>query len=355
MKINHNFYSNLAFKLAEKNLGKTKKNPSVGCVVVKNNSIISSAVTSVGGRPHAEFNALNKKVNFKNSILYVTLEPCAHYGLTPPCTNIIKKKRINKVFYSSDDPDQRTYGKAKKILAKNKINYKKINTKHNDFYKSYYLNLNKKLPLIDAKLAISKDYFTINRKSKWISNNKSRKVGNFLRSKYDCIVSTSSSINKDNSLLNCRIDGLKNHQPDLIIIDRNLIIKKNLKIFKQFKKRNIYIFTCKNIRNKPNYLRKTNIKILKIPHLESKKDFIFLIKKLFKIGKRRIFVEAGLTFISKLIKFKLINDLYLFKTNKKLKKNGFNNCKINYLKKLSIKKKINVNLDEDALYKLRLN
>ena len=77
---------------------KTKDNPSVGCVVVKNNSVISTGLTSVNGRPHAEFNALNKKMNFKNAEVYTSLEPCTHYGLTPPCTNIIKKKKLKKFF-----------------------------------------------------------------------------------------------------------------------------------------------------------------------------------------------------------------------------------------------------------------
>ena len=67
-------------------------------MIVKNNSIISSGVTSIGGRPHAEFNALNKKINFKNSVMYITLEPCTHHGLTPPCTQIIKKKKLKKFF-----------------------------------------------------------------------------------------------------------------------------------------------------------------------------------------------------------------------------------------------------------------
>ncbi len=93
MKINHNFFSNLSFNLAENNLGKTNMNPSVGCVIVKNNSIISSGVTSYNGRPHAEFNALNKKISFKDSVMYVTLEPCTHHGLTPPCTQMIRKKK----------------------------------------------------------------------------------------------------------------------------------------------------------------------------------------------------------------------------------------------------------------------
>ena len=121
----HNLYTNLAFNLAETNLGRTKTNPSVGCVVVKNQSVISSGITSTNGRPHAEFNALNKKINFNGSIMYVTLEPCTHYGLTSPCTNIIKKK-IKRVYYSIYDPDPRTYKKAKKIFKKKIIKQNKI-------------------------------------------------------------------------------------------------------------------------------------------------------------------------------------------------------------------------------------
>ena len=73
MKANHNFFSNLAFNLAESHIGKTGTNPSVGCVVVKDNSVISTGVTSINGRPHAEFNALNKNISFKDSEMYLTL------------------------------------------------------------------------------------------------------------------------------------------------------------------------------------------------------------------------------------------------------------------------------------------
>ena len=113
MKTNHNHFLNLAFNLAKINLGKTNLNPSVGCVVVKDNSVISSGITSINGRPHAEAIALNKNINFKGSSVYVTMEPCTHYGLTPPCTNIIKKKGVKKVFYTFDDIDIRTTKKSK--------------------------------------------------------------------------------------------------------------------------------------------------------------------------------------------------------------------------------------------------
>ena len=98
MTKNHNIFFNLAFNLAKINLGKTKKNPSVGCVVIKEDTVISSGYTSINGRPHAEFNALSKNIDFRGAEMYVTLEPCTHHGVTPPCTNIINRKKINKVY-----------------------------------------------------------------------------------------------------------------------------------------------------------------------------------------------------------------------------------------------------------------
>ena len=122
MKQNHNFFSNLAFNLAESNLGKTKKNPSVGCVIVKNNSVISSGVTSINGRPHAERNAIKDSIeNVAGSKMYVTLEPCCHKGKTPPCTNLIIKSKISEVIYSISDIDERVSGKSFKVLKSSKI------------------------------------------------------------------------------------------------------------------------------------------------------------------------------------------------------------------------------------------
>ena len=93
MTINHKYYLDLAFQIAEKNLGQTKLNPSVGSIVVKNGSVLSSGVTSTNGRPHSEYNALKGLKNSSGASLYTTLEPCTHYGQTPPCVNIIKKKK----------------------------------------------------------------------------------------------------------------------------------------------------------------------------------------------------------------------------------------------------------------------
>ncbi len=355
MKQNHNFFLNLAFNIAESNVGKTNKNPSVGCVIVKNNSVISSGVTSVNGRPHAEYNALSKNINFRDAYMYVTLEPCTHYGITPPCTNLIKKKRVKKVYYCFEDPDIRTYKKAKIVLNKRIKKIKKIDKINKDFYISYFFNKKFKLPFIDAKIAISKDFSTISKKNKWITNARSRKVSHLIRSKYDCIISTSASINKDNSLLNCRIKGLNNFKPDLVIIDRKLRLKKNLALYSLAKKRKTYLFTTSNNSKQISFLKKRNIKIIKLNSLLTKDDFFNLFKKLFQLGKRRILIESGLIFLNQLLKMNFINNLYIFKSNTKLRSNGFNNSKKNLIKNLKIFKQVNVNLKSDKLLKARIH
>ncbi len=355
MKTNHNNFLKLAFNLAKINLGKTGLNPSVGCVIVKNNSVISSGYTSINGRPHAEFNALKSKKNFKNSDLYVTMEPCSHFGLTPPCTNIILKKGIKRVFFSYDDVDLRTAKKLKMKLAKKKIRIhkKSINGFYN-FYQSYFLSKKNNIPLIDAKIAISKDYFTINKKSKWVTNSLSRNRVHLIRSEYDAILTTSKSINKDNSMLNCRLNGFNNNKPDLIIIDLKLKIKKNLSVFKTTSKRKIIIITSILNNKKIFDLKKRGIKIIFINSLVSKNNFINLFKILKKYDYNRILVESGLVFLNSLLKYKLLFNLYMFQSEIKLGRNGKNNTSNSILKKFKLIKKIKVNLNGNKLYKLKI-
>ena len=118
------FYMNLAINLAKNQKGLTGINPAVGCVIVKNEKIISYGVTDVNGRPHAETIALNKKKKNEliGSTVYLTLEPCSHYGKTPPCTRALAESKIKKVIYSIKDPDIRSFNKAKKNF-KIKKNY----------------------------------------------------------------------------------------------------------------------------------------------------------------------------------------------------------------------------------------
>ena len=350
MTKNHNYYLDLAYQIAEKNLGKTGLNPSVGAIVVKDNSVISSGITSYRGRPHAEFNALSKIKNCSGASLYTSLEPCVHFGKTPPCTKIISKKKIKKVYFGSYDPDIRTYKKAKFILNKKGIDVKKIKSKnYKNFYRSYFINKKLNIPFVSAKIALSNDFLSINYKKKWITNENSRKIVHFLRSRYDCILSTSKTINLDNSLLNCRIDGLDKFKPDLFIIDLDLKLKKNLSLNKIINKRNTYIITNKSNFKRVRIYKKKGYKFVFVNGLKDKKDFILLYKKIYKLGYSRVLIETGLIFLSTVIKNKLINNLYLFKSNKNLKKTGKNNISPNFLKKIKLKP-ISINLNNDKLF-----
>ena len=354
MITNHKYFLNLAFEIAKTNLGKTGLNPSVGSIIVKNNTVISSGVTSIDGRPHAEFNALNQNKDFKGSNLYTTLEPCTHYGLTPPCVNLIVKKKIKNVYYAFEDPDVRTFKKAKNFLQRHKIFVKLIkNKRYKNFYDSYFFNKRFNQLFISSKIAISKDYYTIDKKKKWITNRETKRITHLLRSNSDCIFSTSKSINADNSLLNCRINGLNNFKPDLFIIDLNLKLKKNLSINGLIKKRKTFILTRKINQKKLSFYKKKGFKFIFIKTLKSKNDFNIMLKQIYKLGYRHAFFETGITFLNAMLKYKLLNILYVFQNNNLLKKYGYNNSSCRYLKQITLKKKRQINLRDDSMYMIK--
>ena len=151
-------FMKLAINLARARKGLTGDNPSVGCLIVKNDKIISIGQTGFDGRPHAEYNAINDSLEkLKGAKMYVTLEPCNHYGKTPPCTYSIIKSGINEIIYGMDDIDKKVKGKSFKILSNEKIKVKKglLKAQTKSLYDSYIVNRNKKLPYVTGKIAVS--------------------------------------------------------------------------------------------------------------------------------------------------------------------------------------------------------
>jgi len=353
--IKHKFFMSLALRQAMKNLGNTKENPAVGCVLTKNNSLLSAGYTNFNGRPHAEYNAINNsKQSVSNANLYVTLEPCSNYGKTPPCVKKIINHRIKKVFFSIKDPDLRSLGKSSKKFRKKNIlvNIGILSNKIEKFYKSYILYKNSKLPYVTCKLAVSKDFFTINKKKKWITNQYSRGRVHLMRSIHDSILTSSKTIKVDNPLLNCRINGIENRSPSKIILDNYLKISLRSNIFKDNKKFKTFIFHNKNNKKKIKSLKKIGIKTYKIPinkfgDLNLKEVLI----KARKLGFSRIFLETGAKLASNFLKENLVNDLKIFISSKKLNKNGQGSIK-KYFKTFLKRKKYmleKVNLFDDKL------
>lgn len=354
------YFMNLALQQANKVLGNTSENPAVGCVIVKNGNLISAGHTGFNGIPHAESNAIvSLKEKCINSSLYVTLEPCSNYGKTPPCVNLITNSKIKKVFFAVNDPDTRSYKKSSKFLKSKRVLVKSnlLKKEVNFFYRSYYNFKKKRLPFVTCKLALSKDYFTINKKKRWITNDFSRGRVHLMRSKHDCIITSYKTVNIDNPLLNCRIDGLNKRSPARIILDKNLSININSKILKYAYKYKTYIFYNKTNQNKINLLKKLKVKSFKSPvNSTNKLDLENILVKAKNLGFSRLFLETGIGLSKAFLDHNLVNDLKIFMSKEKLNNNGSGNIRfyLNSIIKNKRKKIEKVNLFGEKLFSIKL-
>ena len=344
------FYMEIALDLAKSRHGHTGSNPSVGCVIVKNDKIISIGQTSFNGRPHAEFNAINNSFeDLKGSKMYVTLEPCCHHGLTPPCTDSIIKSKISEVIYAVTDIDKRVRNKSFKILKSNKIIVKKglLKSRIERFYFPYFFNRKKKLPFVTGKIAISKNNIIYSKTQKKITNPYSDQFTHLLRYQNDSLMITYKTLNKDNPRLNCRLKGLENFSPKRIILDNKLNSKINSYIIKSSNNKNTLIFYNKADKSKISKFKRKGIHLIKSKiDRNNRFDIKVILKKLYNYGCRNLLIEGGDKLTNALIKNKIFNKFYLYKSPKNFSKNFV------YLKFSSqnilnqkYKKKINLNLN----------
>ena len=349
-------YMELALSLARSRHGLTGVNPSVGCVIVKEDEIISIGQTGYGGTPHAEYNAINNSnTNLEGSKIYVTLEPCSHYGKTPPCTNLIIKKKINEVFYSIEDIDKKVKGKSFKILRSKNIVVKKglLKNETNDFYSTYFFNRINKLPFITGKIATTKNNLIHTKDSKKITDIHSDKLNHYLRYKNDSLMVSYKTLNIDNPKLNCRLKGFNKFSPRRIILDSDLNTKINSYIFKTANKNNTIIFYNSANKKKITLFKKKGIQLIKSNLIKNKYfDLNLIIKKLYKIGCRNLLVEGGDILSGSFLEDKIFNQFYLLKSKKILNKStsytGFNNIRF-LIQNYKTKSKINTKLGKDTI------
>ena len=355
------FFMHLAFLQARKSLGNTGINPSVGCVITNNDNIISLGRTSFNGRPHAEYNAIHsRKSNYKGNDLYVTLEPCVHYGLTPPCVYSIIRSKIKKVYFSTYDLDNRTAKKSKIVLRKKNIlvNNGILKNKIKKFYSYYNKNISNKLPFVTCKIATSKDYFIKNIVSKNITNDYSQKASHLLRYQNNGILISYNTLINDNPLLNCRTNGLEKYSPARIILDKSLKISLNSRIARTSKKYKTIIFYNKGNNNKIKILKLRKIKLIKLS-LNKKNEFnlINVLSDIYKNRISRILIEGGKKLTQNLLRMNLIDDFFWFKSNVTINQNGKINIR-NLINKIEnkkiLRKDVKTNLHGDKLYHYHL-
>ena len=309
------------------------------------------------GRPNRKVeNRSNTKKKLLNANLFVTLEPCTHYGKTEPCVKQITKEKIKKVYYSIPDIDIRTANKSKKILRKKKIIVNIGLNKNNikNFYRFYYKNKKKKLPYITCKLAVSKDGFIKNTRNKNITNYFSRKISHILRAKNDAILISVKTLIDDNPLLTCRINGIEKFSPIRIILDKDLTIPISSKIVLTSKKYKTIIFYNKKRSKKIKILKKKGIRLIySILDKDKKFNLNKIFKKIYQLNLSRLLIEGGYTLTKYIIDNYHLDEFYLFRTGDILGSNGKINVNniLNKINRLSKNKRsIISNLKKDKLF-----
>lgn len=230
---NDNYFMSIALKEAKRGIGFTSPNPMVGAVVVKNNKIISTGYHERDGEAHAEVNALNRvdKNQLAGSTLYVTLEPCCHYGRTPPCTDLIIKSKISRVVIANKDIDPRVKDKSIDILKKAGISVTTgvLESEAYNLNSIYFFYKQNRRPYVVLKAAVTLDgkIATFENDSKWISNEKSREIVHKLRLRLKAIAIGHRTIVIDNPSLNCRLKGYESKPVDKIIFSNEKEINYN--------------------------------------------------------------------------------------------------------------------------------
>ena len=226
-----------AIRLAHRHIGETAENPSVGALIVScdGKTIIGHGVTAIGGRPHAETQALQMAgENARGSTVYVTLEPCSHYGKTPPCANALIKAGVKRVVISLCDPDKRVSGRGIKMLedAGIIVGTGLLADYAFEGLSAYLANRKLSRPEVTLKMAISADagIGLLGKRNVSISNGISHSVSHMMRAENDAIMVGSNTVITDDPELDCRLPGLEKRSPVRVVVDRRLAIDVNCRV-----------------------------------------------------------------------------------------------------------------------------
>lgn len=313
-------YMKMAIDIAKTAMGYTSPNPMVGCVVVKDGKVISKACHERCGEFHAERNALLRcKEDTADAELYVTLEPCCHYGKTPPCTDIIIESGIKKVYVGSLDSNPLVAGKGLEILKKNGIEVECgiLETECLKLNEIFFYYINTKLPFVAAKYAMTLDgrIASYTGSSKWVTCEKSREYVQVLRKKYSGIMVGINTVIEDNPMLNCRLKENKSGElnPVRIILDSTIRIPTDCNIVKTA--RDIRTIVAYGKDSKADDTKKQMLKDCGVELICTDSDMVdlnVLMKILGSMGIDSILLEGGASVNASAFECGIVNKVYAF-------------------------------------------
>lgn len=309
-------YMRLAMQLAGNAIGRTSPNPLVGAVIVKDNRVVGCGWHRKAGTPHAEVHALNQAGELaQGADVYVTLEPCAHYGKTPPCAKALVEAKVKNVYGGLLDVNPKVAGKGFKILedAGIHVEYGFLQDELRKQNEVFFKWIEHKKPFVVLKAAMTLDgkIATATGQSKWITNETSRAYGYKLRDIYDGIMVGINTVIEDNPMLTARVDGGKN--PIRIVVDSSLRIDINANVVQDKSAKTIVATTDKADKDKILKLQAQDVDVIVVD--KDKNDKVDIEKLLDILGQQNIcsiLVEGGATLSGSFVAKKLVDKVYFF-------------------------------------------
>lgn len=310
-----------AIELAKQGAGWTAPNPLVGAVVVKNGRVIGEGYHRKYGELHAERNALAACTEDPaGATLYVTLEPCCHYGKTPPCTEIIIEKKIAKVVIGSRDPNPKVAGKGARILREHGIEVVEDYMREacDALNPVFFHYITTKTPYVVLKFAMTLDGKIATRTgaSKWITGEAARNHVHQLRGRYAGILAGIGTVLADDQMLNCRIDGA--HQPLRIILDSHLRIPMGSRLVRSAKEYPLLIVCNESIREREEgasriqKLEEAGAKVWTLPEKNGHPDLNVLMQRLGEEKIDSVLIEGGGTVNEAALKAHIVHRVYAY-------------------------------------------
>ena len=317
LNLNDEYYMKRALSLARRGLGRTNPNPIVGAVIVRNDEIIGEGYHRYYGGSHAEINTIrNAKGEIKGATLYVTLEPCCHYGKTPPCVDAIIEGGVGRVVIGTMDSNPMVKGKSIGILKQRGVEIT-VGVLEEECYRlneAYFKHMGTGIPLVTLKFAQTLDgrIATVTGNSRWISSEPSRKLAHKLRSLYDGILVGVGTVLADDSQLTVRL--VKGRNPTRIVLDSELRIPVSSKVLRdQEVSHTIVATTPRAEKEKFRQLSAMGIEVLVVQaDEEGRVDLKVLLGMLGERGISSLLVEGGTTVTTALLQQGLVDKLVVF-------------------------------------------
>jgi diaminohydroxyphosphoribosylaminopyrimidine deaminase / 5-amino-6-(5-phosphoribosylamino)uracil reductase len=310
------YYMKMALDLAASAKGRTNPNPIVGAILVKDGVIVGSGLHRKAGEPHAEVHAFRMAgEHAEGATLYVTLEPCSHFGKTPPCANLVKESNVARVVVAMQDPNPQVAGRGIGLLREAGIEVEVgvLEEEARILNERFVHNMVSRTPFVISKVAMTLDgkIAAYNGHSKWITGEESRHNVHLLRNEVDAILVGIGTVLADDPMLTTRL-ATGGKSPIRVVLDSDLKTPLEAKIMDTTEAKTLIVAKEGADQAKAKVLEEKGIEIIYVPKTNSGLDLAELLNKLYEKGVTDLLVEGGSEINGSFLRAGLINKYFIY-------------------------------------------